>query len=44
MTHASVEPEERARRGITPGLVRVSVGLEGIDDILSDLEGALSAV
>ncbi len=44
MTHASVEPEERARRGITPGLVRVSVGLEGIDDILSDIESALAAV
>ena len=44
MTHASVEPEERLRRGITPGLVRVSVGLEDAPDILQDLENALSAV
>jgi cystathionine beta-lyase/cystathionine gamma-synthase len=44
MTHASVEPEERLRRGITPGLVRVSVGIEDLDDILGDLENALSAV
>jgi cystathionine gamma-lyase/cystathionine beta-lyase/cystathionine gamma-lyase/homocysteine desulfhydrase len=44
MTHASVEPEERLRRGITPGLVRVSVGIEDLEDILQDLENALAAV
>jgi cystathionine beta-lyase/cystathionine gamma-synthase len=44
MTHASVEPEERLRRGITPGLVRLSVGIEDLADILADLEGALDAV
>lgn len=44
MTHASVEPEERLRRGITPGLVRVSVGIEDVEDILADLENALAAV
>jgi len=44
MTHASVEPEERVRRGITPGLVRVSIGIEDLADILADLEGALDAV
>ena len=44
MTHASVEPEERLERGITPGLVRVSVGIEDLEDILRDLENALSAV
>jgi cystathionine gamma-lyase/cystathionine beta-lyase/cystathionine gamma-lyase/homocysteine desulfhydrase len=44
MTHASVEPEERARRGITPGLVRVSVGIEDVEDILADLERALAAI
>jgi cystathionine beta-lyase/cystathionine gamma-synthase len=44
MTHASVEPEERGRRGITPGLVRISVGIEDVEDILQDLETALSAV
>jgi cystathionine gamma-lyase/cystathionine beta-lyase/cystathionine gamma-lyase/homocysteine desulfhydrase len=44
MTHASVEPEERLLRGITPGLVRVSVGIEDVEDILQDLENALAAV
>jgi len=44
MTHASVEPEERLRRGITPGLVRVSVGIEDVEDIVQDLESALAAV
>jgi cystathionine gamma-lyase/cystathionine beta-lyase/cystathionine gamma-lyase/homocysteine desulfhydrase len=44
MTHASVEPEERLLRGITPGLVRVSVGIEDVEDILQDLENALQAV
>ena len=44
MTHASVEPEERLRRGITPGLVRVSVGIEDLEDILRDLANALTAV
>ena len=42
MTHASVLPETRARLGITPGLVRISVGLEDIDDILADLDQALA--
>jgi len=44
MTHASVEPAERERRGITPGLVRISVGIEDAADILTDLGAALSAV
>ncbi len=44
MTHASVEPEERKRRGITPGLVRVSCGIEDLEDIVADLEHALSGV
>ncbi len=44
MTHASVEPAERVRLGITPGLVRVSVGIEDVEDILADLEEALRAV
>lgn len=44
MTHASVEPSERERRGITPGLVRVSVGIEDLEDILADLEFALAGV
>jgi len=44
MTHASIPSAERARLGITEGLVRVSVGLEDLDDLLSDLEQALGAV
>jgi cystathionine beta-lyase/cystathionine gamma-synthase len=44
MTHASVEPEERIRRGITPGLVRVSVGIEDVEDIRADLEHALEGI
>jgi cystathionine beta-lyase/cystathionine gamma-synthase len=41
MTHASVPPEMRERMGITDGLVRLSVGIEDIDDLLEDLEQAL---
>ncbi len=43
MTHASVLPETRARLGISDSLVRISVGLEDTDDILADLDQALSA-
>jgi len=43
MTHASVPPETRARLGITDGLVRLSVGIEDVEDLLEDLQGALSA-
>ena len=42
MTHADVEPEERARVGIIDGLVRLSVGLEDADDLLADLDQALA--
>jgi methionine-gamma-lyase len=41
MTHSSIPPEERSRMGITDGLVRFSVGIENIEDILADLEQAL---
>ncbi len=44
MTHADVEPEERARVGITDGLVRLSVGLEDEQDIIDDLSQALELV
>jgi cystathionine gamma-lyase len=43
MTHASVEPEERQRIGITDGLIRLSVGLEDADDLYEDLDAALRA-
>jgi len=42
MTHYSVPREERIRFGITDGLIRMSVGIENIDDILNDLGQALS--
>jgi cystathionine beta-lyase/cystathionine gamma-synthase len=44
MTHASVPPERRAALGITDGLVRISVGIEDVDDLLEDLEHALEVV
>ncbi|HET9793952.1 MAG TPA: PLP-dependent transferase, partial [Thermoanaerobaculia bacterium] len=43
MTHASVPEEDRAKLGITPGLVRISVGIEDEEDLLADLGRALSA-
>jgi len=43
MTHASVPPEERARMGITDGLVRISVGIEDVEDLIADLERAFEA-
>jgi len=44
MTHASISEEARRRFGIADSLVRLSVGVEHIDDLLSDLETALAAV
>jgi len=41
MTHADVEPAERKRVGIIDGLVRLSVGLEDVDDLIGALERAL---
>lgn len=43
MTHASIPPEERKVMGITDGLIRLSIGIEAIDDILSDLDQAIRA-
>ncbi|PHN62395.1 methionine gamma-lyase [Pseudomonas sp. ICMP 8385] len=42
MTHSTYTPEERAQHGIGEGLVRLSVGLEDIADLLADLEQALA--
>lgn len=41
-THAKLSEEERLAVGITPGMVRISVGLEHIDDIISDVEQSLA--
>ncbi|MHC5540260.1 PLP-dependent transferase, partial [Singulisphaera rosea] len=42
MTHASIPVEVRAARGVDDGLVRLSVGIEDLDDLRGDLEQALS--
>jgi len=42
-THAQLSPEEQLATGVSPGLVRLAVGLEGIDDILADLELGFAA-
>jgi cystathionine gamma-lyase len=42
MTHASVPPENRKKLGIDDGLIRISVGVEGIQDLVTDLEQALN--
>ena len=42
MTHAEVPPEDRRARGLSDGLVRLSVGIEDIDDIIADLDQALA--
>lgn len=41
MTHASIPVDERAKLGITDGLVRLSVGIEDVDDLIADLDQAL---
>jgi cystathionine beta-lyase/cystathionine gamma-synthase len=41
MTHASIPAEERRRIGITDGLVRLSVGLEDVEDLITDLKQGL---
>jgi cystathionine gamma-lyase len=44
MTHISVPPDVRAAMGITPDLIRISVGIEDVADLIEDLEAALAAV
>jgi cystathionine beta-lyase/cystathionine gamma-synthase len=44
MTHASIPAERRAELGLTDGMVRISVGIENVEDLLGDLEQALAAV
>lgn len=43
MTHKTVPEAQKAALGITPDLLRLSIGLEDVDDLLADLEGALDA-
>lgn len=42
-THSQLNPEEQLKAGITPGMVRLSIGLEDLDDIKSDLELGFAA-
>ena len=41
-THASVPKEEREKLGITEGLIRLSVGVEDVEDLIADLDQAMS--
>ena len=42
-THSQLSPEEQLSTGVTPGLVRLAVGIEGIEDILADLDAGFRA-
>jgi cystathionine beta-lyase/cystathionine gamma-synthase len=42
MTHAAIPPERRQQIGVTDGLVRISVGIEDVEDIIADIDGALN--
>jgi cystathionine beta-lyase/cystathionine gamma-synthase len=44
MTHGMLKPEVRAKMGINDGLVRLSVGIEDVEDIISSLEHALNLI
>ena len=44
MTHATYSPEERAKHGIGDGLIRFSIGLENLPDLIDDITQALDAV
>ena len=42
MTHASIPADIRKKVGITDGLIRLSVGIENIEDIIADIEQAIA--
>ena len=42
-THSQLTPEEQLTTGVTPGLVRLSVGIENVEDIRADLEAGFTA-
>ena len=44
MTHASISAEDRQRIGISDGLLRLSIGVEDVDDLISDLDTALQSI
>ena len=41
MTHASIPPEERKKSGLVESLLRLSVGIEDVDDLIDDLNNAI---
>ena len=43
-THSQLSAEDQLAAGVTPGLVRLSIGLEGVDDLKADLADAFEAV
>jgi cystathionine gamma-synthase len=44
MTHAAMDPAARARAGLTDGLLRLSVGIEGLEDLRADLARGMQRV
>ena len=42
-THSQLTPEEQLASGVTPGMIRLAVGIEGIEDILADLDAGFRA-
>jgi O-acetylhomoserine (thiol)-lyase len=42
-THSQLTPEQQLTTGVTPGLVRLSVGIENVEDLKADLEAGLAA-
>ena len=44
MTHAGVDPQSRLEMGITPNMIRLSVGVEHANDIIWDIEQALETI
>jgi cystathionine beta-lyase/cystathionine gamma-synthase len=42
MTHGSIPREERLKNGLADSLIRLSVGIEDVDDLIADLEQALA--
>jgi methionine-gamma-lyase len=44
MTHSKMKPEDRLKAGITEGLVRFSVGIEDVEDLIDDLKQGLDKI
>ena len=43
-SHINMSKEELARHGVTPGMIRISVGVEGIEDLIEDYRQALKKI